>query len=153
MAGTIYNIVGADTFTIFDRVLNDFADGDSSTITFNNDLVGVKTGKNGNTIYALNETGNNAVAQLRIMLGSSDDVFLQSKIPVSGKNFPSTILANGQFVKNLGDGEGNVSRDVYSLAGGIITRLVDGKTNVEGDTQQGVSVYNITFASAKRSFQ
>ncbi len=149
----IKNIVGSDTFIIYDRVINDFADGDVSTVTFNNDMVGVKTGKNGNTIYALNETGRNATATLRIMIGSSDDIFLQSKIAAMLKDFSETQLADGQLVKNVGDGAGNITRDVYTFSGGVITRQVDGKTNLEGDTVQGVAIYNITFAQAARSIQ
>lgn len=153
MPNGIYNIVGDDTLTIYDRVITNFADGDISTFAFNNDRVGVKTGKNGNTIFALNESGKNAVATLRIMVGSSDDAFLQGQLAASDNDFASTILAAGEFVKNLGDGAGNIARDVYTLAGGMMTRYVDGKNNVEGDTQQGVAVYNITFANAVRSIQ
>jgi len=153
MPGDIYSIVGDDTLTIFDRVINNFADGDASTFAFNNDHVNIKTGKNGNTIYALNEPGKNAECTLRIMIGSSDDAFLQGKLTNSQQDFAATELAQGQFVKNIGDGAGNIRRDVYTLGGGIIRRSVDGKTNVEGDTQQGVAIYNIVFAKAIRSIQ
>lgn len=149
----IFNIVGDDTLTLYDRVINDFADGDVSTFTFNNDRTTAKTGKNGNTIFPLNETGKNAVAVLRIMKGSSDDAFLQGKLTQSDNNYSSTALAAGEFVKNLGDGASNIRREVYSLAGGMITRYVDSKSNVEGDAQQGVSVYNFIFARAARSIQ
>ncbi len=88
-----------------------------------------------------------------MMLGSSDDNFLQGKLTQSDENYAATILAAGEFVKNVGDGAGNIRRDVYTLGGGMITRYVDGKTNVEGDTQQGVAVYNIIFAKAIRSIQ
>jgi len=104
-------------------------------------------------IFADNQTGKNAKCTLRIMRGSSDDVFLQGKITLSDQAFSSTILATGEFVKNLGDGAGNLLRDVYTLAGGMMTRYIDGKDNVEGDTVQGVAIYNITFASAVRSIQ
>lgn len=149
----IYNLAADGTMTLFDRVLNDFADGDISTITFSNDLVSLMTGKNGNTIYSKNEQGRNAVAVLRLVRGSSDDQFLQTKLDLMKKDFVSTQLASGEFALRMGDGNGTVTRDVYLLKGGVITRPVDGKENVSGDTSQGVSVYNITFADADRGIQ
>jgi hypothetical protein len=148
-----YNLVSDGTLTLYDRVFNDFADDDISAITFPNDLVTVKTGKNGNTIYSKNEPGRNAMAVLRLIRGSSDDQFVQNKLSQMKSDFVSTQLADGEFAMRLGDGAGNVIRDVYTLKGGIITRPVDGKENVSGDTVQGVSIYNVMFADADRSIQ
>ncbi len=148
-----FTVTSDDTLTLAGRVFNDFADDDVSSITFPNDAVKVKTGKNKNTIFAKDETGANANAVLRIIRGSGDDEFLQSLIAVSNQDFVSTQLVNGQFVKRLGDGQGNVKRDVYTLQGGVFTRNVDGKENTSGDTVQGVAIYNLTFAQAVRSIQ
>jgi len=148
------NVITADdTLTLFDRVFNDFADGAVSMITFDNDIVGVKTGKNANTIFSKNETGNNAKMVLRIMRGSSDDKFLQDKLQQIEGDYAATVLASGEFVKRLGDGQGNVISDAYTLEGGTFTRKIDTMENVEGDTQQGVSVYNMIFAYATRSIR
>lgn len=146
-------ITAEDTFTLYDRVLNDFADDDASTIAFSTDLVTIKTGKNKNSIYAKNETGSNALVTLRLIRGSSDDRFMSGKLAEMQRDFVATTLANGEFVKRLGDGQGNVIRDVYTLLGGTFSRNVDGKENVSGDTEQGVAVYNMIFASVKRSQQ
>lgn len=148
-----YNLVSDGTLTLYDRVFNDFADDDISAITFPNDLVTVKTGKNGNTIYSKNEPGRNATAVLRLIRGSSDDQFMQTKLSLMKQDFVATELAFGEFAMRLGDGSGNIARDVYTLKGGVITRPVDGKENVSGDTAQGVSVYNLVFADAERSIQ
>lgn len=148
-----YNLVSDGTLTLWDRVFNDFADDDISAITFPNDLVTVKTGKNGNTIYSKNEPGRNAQAVLRLIRGSSDDQFVQNRLSEMKRDFVSTQLASGEFAMRLGDGDGNTIRDVYTLKGGVVTRPVDGKENVSGDTSQGVSVYNITFADTDRSIQ
>jgi hypothetical protein len=150
---TLFNITGDDTLTLFDRVFNDLSQDDVSAITFPNDLVKVKTGKNQNTIFAKDETGNNGTLVLRVMRGSSDDQFLQTRMTESEQDFASTILANGEFVKRLGDGQGNVIRDVYTLQGGMITKRVEAKENTSGDTGQAESVYTLTFALAKRSVQ
>lgn len=148
-----YNLVSDGTLTLYDRVFVDFADDDISAISFPNDIVTVKTGKNGNTIYSKNETGRNATAVIRLIRGSSDDQFMQTKLSEMKQDFVSTSLAFGAFAMRLGDGSGNVATDVYTLKGGVITRPVDGKENVSGDTSQGVSVYNIMFADADRSIQ
>lgn len=149
----IFTITSDDTLTLFDRVFNDYADDDVTTITFPNELVQVKTGKNQNTIFSKDEKGNNAQLVLRLMRGSSDDQFMQNLINLAAKDFVSQVLASGQFVKRLGDGQGNVRSDVYTLAAGIVTKLIEGKENVSGDTAQGVAIYNITFAKAERSIQ
>ena len=151
--GNTITIVGKDTFTIFDRVLSDFADGTISTITFNNDLVGVKTGKNGNSIISGNATGLNAIAVLRVMRGSSDDILLLGKLNAQLRDLPSFVLGTGEYVKRLGDGQGGVKNDVYTFVGGSFTKTPDTQENVEGDTEQGVAVYNLTFTRATRSIQ
>lgn len=150
---TTFTLTSDDTLTMFDRIFNDLADDDTCAITFPNDIVTVKTGKNQNTIFAKDEKGNNGEMVLRVMRGSSDDIFLQSVINASERDFVAQVLAEGQFVKRLGDGDGNVRSDVYTLSGGIITRKPDGKENVAGDTNQAVTVYNMKFALATRSIQ
>ncbi|TDE17715.1 hypothetical protein [Dyadobacter psychrotolerans] len=146
-------ITGEDTLVIYDRVLTDMADGDVSTITFPNDLVTMKTGKNGNTIFFKNANGINAEAVIRVNKGSSDDRFLQGKLDAQQRDFASSSLAAGSFVKRLGDGQGSVVSEVYVMGGGVIYKGVESKDNVEGDTTQAVSVYNMRFAQAVRSMQ
>lgn len=150
---TTFNITSDDTLTLWNRVFNDFADDDVSSVTFPNDIITVKTGKNQNTIYSKNEPGNNANVVLRLIRGSSDDQFMQGKLAAMEQDFVSQELASGEFVKRLGDGQGNVARDVYTMLGGVIVRRPDGKENTSGDTSQGVVVYNMTFAKAVRSIQ
>jgi hypothetical protein len=141
-------ITGSDTLVLFDRVITDFADGDVSTITFPNELVSMSTGKNQNTIYAKNEQGNNADLVIRLARGSADDKFLQSKIAEQLRDFVSFSLAEGQLVKKVGDGAGNVTNDSYNMEGGVFTKPVETKENVSGDIEQGVSIYNLRFALA-----
>lgn len=148
-----YNLVSDGTLTLGGRVLADFADDDVSAITFNTDIAALKTGKNGNTIYTKNEQGRNATASIRLIRGSSDDQFMQSKLDKQRQDFATAELLFGQFVLRIGDGAANIVSDTYTLKGGLITRPVDGKENVSGDTSQGVVVYNVMFASGERSIQ
>lgn len=150
---TTFTVTSDDTLTLKNRVFNDLADDDVSSITFPNDSVTVKTGKNKNSVFAKNETGNNANLVLRLIRGSADDQFMQNEIAKAEQDFVAQALFTGSFTKRLGDGEGNVKLDVYTLLGGVIVRQVDGKENTSGDTAQAVSVYNLTFAQAKRSIQ
>jgi len=62
------------------------------------------------------------VVTLRIMRGSSDDRFLSGLMIQSDRDFVSAPLANGSYVKRLGDGEQNVTRDVYTLLAGVFQK-------------------------------
>lgn len=148
-----FALTGNDTLTLWGRVFSNLADGDAATVKFSNNLVNGKTGKNKNTIMSKNEMGNNADMVLRILRGSSDDKFLMQKLAQIEKDFASFVLAEGSAVKRVGDGDGTTTRDVYTLKGGTISKKVDYADNVEGSTEQGVSVYNLFFASVTREAQ
>lgn len=150
---SINNITGADTLTIAGTVINDFADGEISNLTFPNDRAKLKTGKDGNSLWAQDVQGFNADLVLRLMRGSSDDIMLQNMMTQMDQDFPSFVLLTGQFVKNMGDGLGGTLNDTYNLSGGAFTKGVEASTNVEGGTDQSVSVYHIKFARAVRTQQ
>lgn len=144
-------ITGKDTLVLKGRVFLDMADGDNSQLTFPNDLVAVKTGKNNNSIYSKNQTGLNGEMTLRVIRGSSDDKFLQNELAQVERDMPSYELINGSFIKKIGDGLGNITNDTYDLSGGIIKKQVEAKENSEGDTEQAISIYTLVFAVAKRA--
>lgn len=144
---------GNDVVKINSKILADFADGDVAVLTFPNELAALKTGKNGNTIYALNETGKQAELVLRLVKGSSDDKYLSSLLSSQKNNFSSFILLNGELVKRLGDGAGNIVSDTYIMSGGVFTKEVEAKSNVEGDTAQSVSTYTIRFSRSPRAIE
>ena len=147
------SLSGNDTIKINEKILADFADGDIAVLTFPNELATLKTGKNGNTIYSINETGRQADLTLRLIKGSSDDKFLASLLSAQKANLPSFILMSGELVKRLGDGSGKIVADTYILSDGIFTKEVEAKSNVEGDTSQSVSVYIIRFAAGPRAIE
>lgn len=142
---------GDDTVVINGRPLTDLADGDAVDLTFPNDIASVKTGKNGNSIYGLNETGKQSQAVIRIIRGSADDKFLNNLMVQQNSNFSGFVLMNGQFIKKVGDGQGNITSDTYISAGGIFTKGIEYKTNVEGEATQSVAVYTMKFANAPRA--
>lgn len=145
-----YALTGKDTISINNIPLTDFADGDIGSIELPNDLFAMQTGKNGNTIFALDESGQNATLTVRVLMSSGDDKRLNGFIPKS-EDFARTILLTGSIVKQVGDGQGNVSYNTYTMAGGMIRRKPTIKTNVNGDTSQAVVEYVISFANGDRS--
>lgn len=148
-----YTVTSDDSLTISGRVFVDFADGDVTMIEYPNDLADSKTGKNGNGIISRNRQGDNATMVLRLLRGSSDDQFMQNLMAAALNNWTGQTLLTGEFVKQLGDGQGNVARDVISLQGGFFSKQVAAKENVEGQTDQGAAIYNLKFIVAARSIQ
>ena len=142
---------GSDTINIQNHVFNDLADGNCVELTFPNDIASVKTGKNGNSIYGLNESGKQCEVKLRVVRGSADDKFLNNLLVQQQANFAGFVLLSGQFIKKLGDGQGNILSDTYIMGGGIFTKQVEGKTNVEGEVEQSIAIYTLKFSNAPRA--
>lgn len=147
----IQRLTGNDTIKINNRLITDIGSGDVAKITYANDLVTIKTGKNGSTIYAKNETGNQATLELHVIRGSGDDKFLNGQLQAYQADSAGYVLMNAEVIKVLGDGAGAITRDVYVLTGGVITKLVEATVNVEGDIEQAMSVYTMQFAIAPRA--
>lgn len=145
------SLTGNDVIKINNRIFSDLADADAVTLTFPNDLAVVKTGKNGNAIYAKNETGNQAEVVIRVLRGSSDDKYLNNELNMMKNDFSGYVLLNGEFIKKIGDGQGNITNDTYLCTGGVPSKQVEAKSSAEGDTEQSVSVYTIRFAVCERT--
>lgn len=148
---TTVALSGADTLTLNNRVFSDFADATYAELTFPNDIASVKTGKNGNSIYGFNESGKQCELKLRLVRASADDKFLNGLLAAQQNNFAGTTLMIGQFVKSIGDGQGNIQSDTYVMSGGVFTKPVEGKSNAEGDTDQSVAMYTLKFSNAPRA--
>jgi len=147
------SLTGADVIQINGRILNDLGDQNPVELSFQNDMFTVKTGKNGNTIYAMNNMGLQAECKIRVLIGSDDDKFLTSLFQSSVNDLSSFILLTGQFSKRVGDGQGNISTVIYQMSGGIIKKGIAAKTAAEGDAEQSISEYMITFGNAPKSIQ
>lgn len=141
---------GNDTVIINNRIFADFADGNVAELAFPNDIASVKTGKDGNSIYGLNESGKQAEFKLRLIRGSADDKFLNGLLAQQQLNFAGFPLMTGQFIKKIGDGQGNIQSDTYITSGGVFTKQVEAKSNVEGESEQSVSIYTLKFSNAPR---
>jgi hypothetical protein len=148
-----FSLTGADNLVLSNQPMVDVADGDWFTLTFPNTLAEVKTGKNGNSIFASNAMGQQAEATLRLLRGSANDLFLDALLQNQIQDFSTFITLSGTFSKRIGDGQGNITPDQYVASGGIFTQEVDAKSNAEGDTEQSVSVYRMKFANVQRAAQ
>jgi len=133
---------GQDILKFGARILSNFADGDVATISYPNDLHGMKIGKYGNAIAAHNEQGNMAELTIRVLKGS---------YVVAWKNhLPSFAPQNAEFTKVI-TVDNSITNEVTSLDFLIPTRNVDTKDNVEGDTEQSVSVYSFRAGVSNRA--
>lgn len=142
---------GSDTISLNNHVFADLADGNCVELTFPNDIANVKTGKNGNSIYGLNESGKQCEVKIKVLRASTDDKFLNNLLAQQQNNFAGTVLLIGQFIKKIGDGQGNITSDTYVMSGGVFTKQVEGKTNVEGETDQSIAMYTVKFSNAPRA--
>lgn len=144
------SLTGNDTLTLNNRVFHDFGEGKVGELTFPNDIVEVRVGKNGNSLYAEKASGRQADLKLKLLRGSSDDRYLNGLLSLQQQSFQNTVLNFGQFVKNIGDGTGNVAFDTYILGGGVIQKPVHAETDTEGDVLQSEVEWMLKFTSAAR---
>jgi hypothetical protein len=144
------SMTGSDTIMINNRILSDLADGEVVGLTFPNAIANVKTGKNGNSIYGLNESGKQCEVKIRLIRGSADDKFLNNLLANQQANFAGFPLMIGEFIKKIGNGAGKISLDTYIMSGGVFDKQVEAKSNVEGEVEQSVSVYSIRFSNSPR---
>jgi hypothetical protein len=142
---------GNDSVVLNNRIFTDMADNDFAMLRFPDKIANIKIGKNGNAIYSLNESGKRAEFELRLVRGSADDKFMANLLLQQQNNFPSFPLMFGEFIKLVGDGQGNITNDTYITSGGIFVQQVDAKSNASGDSDQSVSVYKLEFANSPRA--
>lgn len=150
--GNLVAITGNDVLTLNDRIMNGLADQSVADLSFPAKVAALKVGKNRNSIFAENTTGYSGAFKLRLLRRCADDGFLLGLYNAqTGGNFSGTVLLQGSFVKQVGDGAGNVSYDTYTLQGGIFVSGQPAISNPEGNTEQAVVVYELMFANVFRA--
>lgn len=147
------SLTGSDVAQINGTIITTLTDGTPFDITFPNNLATIKAGKDGNTIYAKNEMGRMCDVTLRVLLGGADDKFLNSLLQSWISDPAGFTFLTGMFVKRIGDGAGNLQSKVYQCSGGTFVKQPEGKTSAEGDTEQSVAVYQLTFGNCQISIQ
>lgn len=147
----IIALTGKDTIAIDGLPFLNFASGDTFTLEFPNDLTTVEVGKNGNVVAALNANGKKAECVLRVLRGSPEDIYLTTREAQFQADPPSFTAYTGNFVKRIGDGQGNVAGDNYIAAFGVPKKLPMVKENTAGDVTQAITEHYITFGQAIRA--
>lgn len=147
----IVSLTGDDVIQINGRTLVDFGEGDTAVLEFVGDLTNAKTGKDGNSIYGFNNSGRQVTFTMRLLRGGADDAFLNNLFNLYVNSPVSFVLMVGEFIKNIGDGLGNVTQDIYILSGGTFKKGVGAKENADGDTEQAIAVWTLLFTNAPRS--
>ncbi len=145
------SLTGADTIVINGRVLHDFADGIVAKLDFEGDLVKVTPSKNGNVLYSLDVAGLLSKLELRILLGSSDDRYINALLASQLQDLSATVLNVGSFVKRVGDGQGNITNVIYNTLGGVVTRFPGAQTDTGGGSEQSVAVWMFHFGANSRA--
>ena len=146
-------LVGHGVFMVNGTTITDVADGDYLTMVFDADLFNMKVSKDGNVLYALNETGNKVKTTLRLPMGSGSDSFLNSLLQNLKADPAGFTLLTSSYTMRVGDGKGGVKDVVYQLANGIFIRWPNAKINAEGDVEQAVAVWTIDYLNQSRSIQ
>lgn len=141
---------GADILEFDGELLTNVADGDTVVITYPNELTGMKTGKNGNSVASHNEMGREADVVIRLIKGSPDDKRLNSIVTAWKNRLDSFSPVSATFTKVI-TVDGGVANEVTTLTFGFPMKPVETKENVEGDTEQAISVYNFRFGDSDRA--
>lgn len=139
-----------DICEVDEEVVTTFGDGDTATITYPNDVMGMKTGKNGNTVAAHNEMGREAELVIRVLKGGYDDKRFNSKLVKWKSRAEDFEPMTATFTKVIHTDTGIVN-EVTTLKFGIPVRCVETRENVEGDTEQCFSNYTIRFGDSSRA--
>jgi len=144
---------GSDVTIIDDEIITDFADGACVQLAFDTPIGVMKISKDGNAIYAMKYEGIVVKVTLRLIRGSYDDQILNAKLQQFLASPDMFTLMAGSFVKRVGDGQGNITSEVYQLAGGIFEYIPGAKMNTSGDTEQSVTEYKMLFRNNIRMMQ
>jgi len=160
MATATMSLFGSDTITVGGKLLKNFCSGEVGKVTYQNDIGTVKTGKDGSAIFIKNETGYQATLEVHVIRGSEDDISLDTFRTNYIADPSKYVLLNAEIAKPFGSGTGptpgttggtGIKTDKLTLNNGIPTKNVDMVVNLDGDSEQAISVYTYVFASTTRS--
>lgn len=146
-------VAGKDVIIINGQVLTGHADADAIKLDFATPIGQMKVSKDGNSIYSLQSSGIIAKLTLRLIRASFDDVTLNGLLQQWLADPSTFVLMSGSYVKRVGDGKGNVTNEVYQLAGGIFEMIPSAVSNMDGNTEQSVTIYTLLFRNDARLMQ
>ena len=162
-----------DSVAINGKILSDFSDGDIAILDFPNELVEIKKGKDGKSIFAFKKSGTLVKLDLRVLKGSDDDLYLNTLLAAQNLNPHNFILMSGRLSKLVvisnsyslqsslalsydkiglrasvvNDYQPRVATETYLLNDGVFTKNPSLRANTEGDVQTLITNYSLSFAS------
>lgn len=140
-------VTSSDVLSINAVQLSAFADGDVIKLDPTEELTRVTTGKDQNSIYAYNYKGKNMKLEFRILIGSVDDQYMLSLLQTYNQNPAAFALLPVEYVKNIGDGDGNVIQTIYLGTGATFEYQPSIMENASGETNQAVHVWKLIIAN------
>lgn len=146
-------VTSQDAIKINGRLITGFADEDNAKITFPNDLSNQSTGKDGNSIIAYMPKGLNGELEMRLLLGCSDDKFLNGLLSNYNNNPAQFQTMTLEFDKYVGDGNTNLTTVVYLGIGGTFKKQPEVMENQSGETKQAVVVWTMRFTKIVRNIE
>lgn len=149
----ITGIVGKDVLTINGQVIIATGDGDAIKLDPQGPIAQMKVSKDGNSVYALANSGIACKLAVKLVRGSFDDITLNGYLQQWLSDPASFSLLSGSYVKRMGDGKGNSVSDIYTLSGGLVEQIPPAVGNSEGSTEQGYVTYTLLFRNDVRLHQ
>lgn len=146
-------IAGKDVVIINGQVLTGFADADAIKFEPQGPIAQMKVSKDGNSIYAMQYSGIVGKLTLRLVRGSLDDQTLNALLQQWIGDPSSFVLMAGSYVKRVGDGKGNITNEVYQLAGGVFEAIPGGISSMDGSIEASVTTYTLLFRNDARLMQ
>ena len=146
-------VVGKDVVIINGTILSAYADADAIKFEPQGPIAQMKISKDGNSIYAMQYNGIAAKLTLRLIRGSLDDQTLNGLLQQWVGDPASFVLMSGSYVKRVGDGKGNVTNEVYQIAGGVFEAIPGGVSNMDGSIESAVTTYTLLFRNDARLMQ
>lgn len=146
---TIETLSGKDSLILDGELIEDGADADCVTIEFPNDSALITRGKNGNSLITKNEQGKIINITLRVCLNGKTDKYLVNKLSQFNNDPTSYATISGTFTKRTGDGQGNLTKKIFDLTGGVVVKNAGTMDSTVGNVDSVVSVYNLTFANGE----
>lgn len=145
------SFTGKDTLKINGRILNDLPHGDVVTVEYPEDFMSIQIGKEGNAIYAYRPMGKRCNVTVRLLRGGADDKFMNNLLALMENDPSAFTFLQAEFIKNIGDGAGNIVGDTYILPGGVFMRKPGVKENADGDPEQNTVEYQLAFSGGTRA--
>ena len=146
----IVSITGDDTTIIGGQLITSFGVGVVAELTYPEDIAKYTRGKNGNTVIALNNSGFLSELKIKILLGSVDDEYFNKQMALMKQAFSAYVLLNGVFIKNVGDGFGNIKPVTYLVSQGSPTKMPGAQSVAEGTPEQSQVEWNFKFSNSDR---